>query len=157
MNRLTKDEEASRAYPRIYRSVRSAKVMFNGLGVIFTIFALRPIYDFFFVTNRRIAAGDLLGFSLLAGFALRSFFFVDRRVILYEDAIEVETWFSKRKLNRTEISGYRMGRLAWQAGGGSYYIIVPLDSGKRELKLTPLFRSDKAFFAWMRTIQHLKS
>jgi hypothetical protein len=64
----------------------------------------------------------------------------NRRVILYDHAIEVETWISKRKFERTKIAGYRMGRLPKVAGGGSYYIIAPLDSRKRELKLTPLFR-----------------
>jgi len=50
-----------------------------------------------------------------------------RRVVLYQDGIEVLSWFSARKLTRSEILGRRMGKLAWQAGGGSFYIIIPKD------------------------------
>lgn len=43
-----------------------------------------------------------------------------RRVVLYEDAIEVAGWLSKRRLSREQILGRRMGRLPIQAGGGSF-------------------------------------
>ena len=49
----------------------------------------------------------------------------NRRVTLYDDAIEMSGWFSRRRLERKDILGYRTGRLAWQAGGSSSYVIVP--------------------------------
>ena len=77
---------------------------------------------------------------------------VERRVILYEDAIEVAGVFSSRKLSRNEIRGRRMGKLPKNVGSASYYIIVPADGSKTELKLPPFLHVDKCFFTWMNAI-----
>jgi hypothetical protein len=86
------------------------------------------------------------------------FFFrrTHRQVILYEDGIEVSAWFSVRELKRSEILGRRMGKLAWQAGGGSFYIMVPTDKAARELRLPSFLHMDKDFFSWMEGIPSIK-
>ena len=72
-----------------------------------------------------------------------------RRVILYEDAIEVSGWFSARKLKRSEILGCRMGGTGPRNVHGSFYIIVPTDKDARELRLPRFLHVDKDFFSWM--------
>lgn len=75
--------------------------------------------------------------------------FTNRRVTLYDDAIEMTGRFSRRRLERKDILGYRMGRLARQAGGSSFYVIVPSSKNLGELALPPFLRADKAFFTWI--------
>jgi hypothetical protein len=93
-------------------------------------------------------------FALL--YALFFFRRTHRQVILYEDGIEVSAWFSVRELKRSEILGRRMGKLAWQAGGGSFYIMVPTDKAARELRLPSFLHMDKDFFSWMEGIPSIK-
>lgn len=80
-----------------------------------------------------------------------------RRVVLYEDGIVVLGAFSTRTLKRNEILGRRMGKLAWQAGGGSFYIIVPADRDAKELRLPPFLALDKYFFSWMKGMPMIES
>jgi hypothetical protein len=72
-----------------------------------------------------------------------------RRVVLYEDSIEVSGWFSARKLKRTEILGRRLGGTDPRNIHGSFYIIVPTDKDARELRLPRFLHVDKDFFSWM--------
>lgn len=94
-----------------------------------------------------LAAGFVAGVLTVAMWNLNH-----RRVLLYEDSIAVRSWLSCRRLNQTEILGRRMGKLPWQAGGGSFYIIVPLDSSRRELRLPPFLHLDQDFLGWIRKI-----
>jgi hypothetical protein len=49
-----------------------------------------------------------------------------------------------------------MGRLPKRAGGGSYYILVPLAREAREMKLPPVLSVDKHFFSWKKTIPMIR-
>jgi hypothetical protein len=69
-----------------------------------------------------------------------------RRVVLYEDGIEVLGWFSARKLKHNEILGRRMGGMNPRNVYGSFYIIVPKDKTARELRLPRSLDVDKDFF-----------
>jgi hypothetical protein len=96
---------------------------------------------------------NIVAIDALAGvYALWCWTWSNRRVVLYEDAIAVFGWASMRKLALPEIRGRRMGKLPGQAGGGSYYIIVPLDQNARDLGLPPFLHVDEFFFSWMKTI-----
>lgn len=94
-----------------------------------------------------------LGEIPIAALSIWYWFSAHRRVVLYENAIEVIGWLSSRKLRREEILGRRMGRPSVRV---SYYVIVPLDKSQRELKLPPWLNMDKFFFSWMRTIPQIK-
>lgn len=65
-------------------------------------------------------------------------------------------WFSTRKLTRGVILGSRMGKLPKRAGNLLPDIIVPVEAGKRELKLPPLLHVDKDFYAWIKTIPEIR-
>jgi hypothetical protein len=96
-----------------------------------------------------------MGFFALL-YALFFFRRTHRRVVLYEDSIEVSAWFSSRKLRRNEILGRRMGGLDPQNAYGSFYIIVPMDKAARELRLPCFLHVDKDFFSWMKEIPNIK-
>jgi hypothetical protein len=77
-----------------------------------------------------------------------------RRVILYEDGIEVSGWFSARKLKRSEILGRRMSPPSpW----GSNYIIIPTDTAARVLRLPLHLHVDADFFSWMKNIPVIRN
>jgi hypothetical protein len=71
-----------------------------------------------------------------------------RRVVLYEDSIEVIGWFSSRKLRRSEILGRRMGGTQ-SVYGPPHYVVVPADKTVRVLSLPPSLEMDKDFRSWM--------
>jgi hypothetical protein len=97
-----------------------------------------------------------IGFlALLCGLLLsRS---AHRRVILYEDGIEVSGWFSARQLKLSEILGRRIGGLDPRNVHGSFFIIVPTDEAARELRLPRFLHVDKDFFSWMERIPSVKN
>jgi hypothetical protein len=68
----------------------------------------------------------------------------------------VAGWFSSRKLTRGAILGSRMGKLPKRASNLLPYIIVPVEAGKRELKLPPLLHVDKDFYGWIKTIPEIR-
>jgi hypothetical protein len=96
-----------------------------------------------------------MGFFALL-YALLFFRRTHRRVILYEDGIEVSAWFSARRLRRSEILGCRMGGLDPRNAYGSFYIIVPMDKAARELRLPLYLHVDEDFFSWMKEIPSIK-
>jgi len=142
------------SYPRTYKMERANRRFVHGFGIFFVTFLLAatPLHLLGFMKHplhpSQLALMDILVVAFVICGSLR----VERRVVLYEDGIEVAGWISSRKLSRAEIRGRRMGKLAWQAGGGSYYIIVPLSEQERELKLPFFLHVDKYFRAWMREI-----
>jgi len=67
------------------------------------------------------------------------------RVILYSNGIEVVGWFSRRKLMRDEIRGYRIGRMRGRTGYIPYFILVPLDQNLEDLALPEWLHFQKLF------------
>jgi hypothetical protein len=116
----------------------------------FAIFPSRLVFCDDDIARRRFMRHPLRLKTMLwmdfsaARFALLISSRANRKVILYQDAIEVCGWFSTRKLRRDEILGRRMGPISAQ-GGGSYYIIVPADESAGELGLPPHMTVDKVF------------
>jgi hypothetical protein len=94
------------------------------------------------LTDLLVILGISIVFSVLGMGASR------RRVVLYEDAIEVTGWFSTRKMKRTEILG-RRGR---STPYGYRYTIVPTDANARPLFLPGNLDLDKYFSLWMKGI-----
>ena len=72
---------------------------------------------------------------VLLAFGFCSIAITSERVIVYSNAIEVVGWFSRRKLMREEIRGYRIGRLRGRTGMVPYFILVPLDQNVEDLAL----------------------
>lgn len=154
MNRKSVDE----VYPRVYRVNLVARRVLIGLGIMLvSLGIITTVLHITGVMGAPLATGDVLADILFALFAFWISSSVSRRVILCENSLEVAGWFARRKLMREEIRGYRMGRIAWQAGGSSYYIIVPNDTAKKELKLPAFLDYDKPFHAWMEGIALLKA
>jgi hypothetical protein len=109
------------------------------------------------LVNKALTPFALFAMGILATlYALLFSRSAHRRVILYEDGIDVSAWFSVRELKRSEILGRRMGKLAWQAGGSSFYIMVPTDKAARELRLPSFLHMDKDFFSWMEGISSIR-
>jgi hypothetical protein len=153
-----KADSFAQGYPRQYRVDASARRGLIGIGIVVaSFFVMMSALHIAGVMKKPLAAGDVVADVVSAVWAFWISAAASRRVILNENSIEVIGWFTRRKLMREQIRGYRMGRLAWQAGGGSYYIVVPIDEHTRELKLPPFLHCDKPFYAWMRTIPHIKT
>ena len=106
--------------------------------------------------NNSVTLPDLLGGGLLVGLlAFLGISRTHRRVVLYQDGIEVLGWFSARTLKRNEILGRRMG-YPGPRFGPAFYIIVPVDRGARVLALPSALRVDKDFRRWMSEIPRIE-
>jgi hypothetical protein len=100
---------------------------------------------------------DPMGFIFFdAGFAGLAWFIwqrAGRRVIIDEDSIQVTGWLASRTLRRDEILGRHMRRgyrLTY------FYVIVPRDRERGELKLPPYLKIDAHFHDWMRSIPKIR-
>ena len=144
-------------YPRTYTVNLRARRAIDAISVgLITVFAALTIFGSVRPNARRVAApSGLLAIGGIGVVALGASWRAHQRVTLYEDGIEVQSWFSVRQLKRSQILGSRMGKLAWQAGGSSYYIIVPSDTSTRELQLPAFLHVDNEFFSWMAAIPRL--
>ena len=147
------DERMTGSFPRTYRTDASTRRTVNGLAIFLAVFGVSiTAFDL-------LREGPHLGlfalpvlFTLIAlGMAFR----INQTVVLSDDAVAIHTWFSRRSLVRGAIKGYRTDRLPWQAGGGSYYVIVAADSKARDLKLPAFLHRDQAFLAWIQTLTQL--
>jgi hypothetical protein len=113
---------AATDYPREYRMVPQARWVTTGVGLIMVLLGVvRIALDTAHMGIRGVPVGDFVAEACFAAFTVWMGFFVSRRVILLGDGVEVVSWFSRRRLMRKELRGYRMGRVSSQAGGGSYY------------------------------------
>jgi len=142
-------------YPRVYsidaRTQRALDAVATApLGLVIGI----SILDVAGLVYKALAPSALAAMGFFAGIcALMGYQHTHRRVILYEDGIEVSGWFSSRKLKRSEILGYRhKGLSARQARGGNFYILVPADKSARVLRLPSFLHTDKDFLSWMEGI-----
>ena len=148
------ENQLQQSFPRTYKMEKANRRFVQGLGISLVMFflAVTPLHLLGFMKHPLRPLDLALMDILVLIFAIWGSLRVERRVILHENYIEVAGWISSSKLGREEIRSRRMGRLAWQAGGGSYYIIVPSDKQKRELKLPFFLHVDKHFRDWMKAI-----
>jgi hypothetical protein len=156
---LQEKQELLNKYPRTYSIGDATRRAFDAIGLAPLAFVTAlSVLDVAGLVNNTVTPFRLLELgicaTLYACLVSRS---ARRRVILYEGGIAVSGLFSTRELKRSEILGRRMGRLAWQAGGGSFYIIVPADSATKELRLPAFLHMDKDFFSWMGRIPKIKN
>lgn len=142
-------------FPRVYstdaRTRRANEAI--GLAPLAIIIAV-GLLDAAGLVNKAITPLALLAMAVLAALcALLVSRWTRRRVILYEDGIELSGVFSTRKLNRSEILGRLMGGTdPRNAHGGAHYVIVPMDKAERVLRLPPSLKMDEDFQAWMESI-----
>jgi hypothetical protein len=150
----TEEKQIQKDCPRTYQMDKSTRRFVHWFGIFLVVFfvGMTPLHLFGVMKNPMSPLTLALTDVFVIVGATWAFLRANRRVILYDDAIEVAGPFLTRKLSRSEILGRRMGKLAWQAGGGSYYIIVPVDGSKKELKLPPFLNVDEFFFTWMKAI-----
>ena len=120
-------------YPHMYRTVRAIRQFIHGLGIFLVALFLgvTPLHLLGLMKHSLHPLQLALIDIQIVVFVIWASTRVERRVVLHEDGIEVAYWISSRKLAREKIRGRRMGKLSWRAGGGSYYIIVPLDMRTR--------------------------
>lgn len=138
-------------YPKIYRADRTIKLVFGVASILFLAIAIKAAFALFSPQRHPNIGGGLFGFCALVCMVLFFVYLVSIKVTLFEDAIEKKTCFTRRRLGREEILGWR----------GEYhrayiYIIVPRDLRAGDMRLSAIFRWDKAFFDWKRSIPHLK-
>lgn len=151
---LRNNDSVQSNLPRTYQIDLGTRRFFCGQGLaIFLLFlVLTPLHVFGYFRHS-MSPLNIIAIDALAGvYALWCWAWSTRRVILYEDAIALVGWLSTRKLVRQEIRGRRTGTLPIQAGGGSYYVIVPSDHNDRDLALPPFLNADEFFFSWMKSI-----
>jgi hypothetical protein len=159
MTNIERNEHSDSRFPRTYRIDKSARRFFQGFAIFLVVlFSTTSVLHLMGAFARPLSHRDLAWMDLLVVlFAIWLSWWANQRVTLWENAIELAGWFSKRKLRRDEIRGIRMGRTPVMSGGTSFYVIVPADPGKRELKLPPFLRADESFYSWMKAIPHIKS
>lgn len=144
---------AEQGFPRIYRVGGRGRV--NGflvvLAALFLFFTVPELArsGFHGSSHRDLIVADL-AVGLLVTWLGSSY---NKRVILYQDAIEVAGWFYSRKLNFAEILGRQTSGSSLRAGYA--YIFVPSDKSKRKLVLPPFLRTDQAFRDWVRAIPRI--
>jgi hypothetical protein len=155
--KIEKDERSPGEFPLTYQMDASTRRVLNGLAISIPVLLLIISgFNLAGVFQRRTAPIDLAwmnGLFLVLWIWVGAF--TNRRVTLYDDGIEMTGWFSRRRLERKDILGYRMRRLAWQAGGSSFYVIVPSSKNLGELALPPFLHPDKAFFAWIKDLRKI--
>lgn len=153
MNNAPLDQESSPVYPREYRVDRTMKFAMNSIAAFLLALSLRPLIGALMIRNGASVPGELLGFALGAGLALWFFYLTSQRLILYDDAIAVEKWFSRRMLKRKEILGYRVESARRY---GSCYVIVPRRDHASRIKITKMFKFDEPLYAWIKSLERLR-
>jgi len=147
----TDDEQVQGTYPRVYKVDKATRRFFYGFAIFLVVFLGLTLLNLLGVMKKPAPLlGSALGDAAVAVIAVISVVSVERRVVLHEDAIEVAGVFSSRRLSRSEIRGRRVGKVPKL--GASYYILVPADGSKPELKLPPFLHIEKCFFGWMSAI-----
>ena len=161
----TEEQQGLKGYPRTYSvNARTLRAL-DAISIIpvAVLIAVGCLFLIKRVLHLPVIVGTMSPFVALVMFSLAglyALFFCNvnhRRVILYENGIAVRSWFSTRKLNRSEILGRRMKKLPWQAGGGSYYVVVPADRTSRELRLPAFLHVDEDFYSWMKAIPVIRN
>lgn len=143
-------------YPRTYPVTTSYRVYARFTALLLVSVAVIGTVGQTMGWIRRTTS--LLGFvffdSFLVLIAAKIWLSAERTVTLREDGIDLHTWRGTRSLNRSEILGRRF---VW---GGRYrsvhmYLIVPVDSRRKGIKLPPSLQIDRHFLSWMKTIPRL--
>jgi hypothetical protein len=143
-----KADSLAQGYPRQYRVDASTRRVLIGIGIVLaSFFVMMSALRIAGVMKKPLAAGDVVADVVSATWAFWISAAASRRVILNENSIEVIGWFTRRKLMREEIRGYKRVRPSRQAGGGSIYIVVPIDGHTRELKLPPFLHCNRQVLA----------
>lgn len=138
-------QEFPRAYGTDPRTRHSANVFVVAVSALFaslTVFGLLPNHPHD-VSIRGLFLSDFVVGSFLV-FIGSGF---NKTAILYEDAIEVVSWFRSRRLKFAEIRGRR----TTHKQRGYVYVLMPLD-GKRALVLPAYLHTDQVFRDWITTI-----
>jgi hypothetical protein len=142
-------------YPLVYSTDARTRRANEAIGFApFALIIAVSLLDAAGLVNKAVTPLALLTMLFLAGLcALLVSRWTRRRVILYEDGIELLGVFSNRKLKRSEILGRRMGGTdPRNAHGGAHYVIIPVDKAVRVLRLPPYLNMDEDFRAWMDSI-----
>lgn len=113
-----KDERSPGEFPLTYQMDASTRRVLNRLAISIPVLLLIISgFNLAGVFHHRAAPINLAWMnSLIVLLWIWVGSFTNRCVTLYDDAIEMTGWFSRRRLERKDILGYRVGRLAWQAG-----------------------------------------
>ena len=143
-------------YPRIYPVTTSYRVYarFTALLLV-SVAVIGTVGQTMGWIRRTISPlGFVLVDSFFAVLAADIWLSAERTVTLRDDGIDLTTWRGTRSLNRSEILGRRF---VW---GGRYrsvhmYLIVPVDSHRKGMKLPPSLKIDHHFLSWMNTIPRL--
>jgi hypothetical protein len=98
-------------FPRVYSTDARTRRANEAIGLApLPIIIAESLLDTAGLVNKAVTPLALLAMAVLSGLcALLVSRWTRRRVILYEDGIELLGVFSTRKLNRSEILGRRMG------------------------------------------------
>lgn len=144
-------------YLRTYRRNDGLRYGMVGLLVVYAAYSgviTAVLHGFGILQGRLDVRHAVLCIVILAsGFFVAAY--TSERVILYSNAIEVVGWFSRRKLMREEIRGYRIGRLRGPKLHTPYFILVPLDQNVEELALPEWLHFQRLFAEFINGIPPL--
>ena len=128
-----KHDQISGKYPREYLPDPYTRRVLIGIGITpLTLALVTSTLRYFGLMNRPAGKGDLIAIAVSGVLASWFLFMANQRVILYENAIVKVTWFSKRRLDREGILGWR-----GKSYRGYTYILVPRDNS-RNMPLSPI-------------------
>jgi hypothetical protein len=148
----TAQNDTSNRYPCTFEI--GGRRALNGIAAFFACFGVgASIVTILTHPDRRVQVSNVLTPVLVfSAIALIWAWRANQRVILHEDAIELTTWFSSRRLTKDQIAGYRVQH-PQSSKGTIRYIIVPRDPAERAMKLPHMLRYNKAFYVWMKTVR----
>jgi hypothetical protein len=145
-------------YPQTYRRGDALRYGMIGLLVVFAAYsgAITAAVHGFGILQGRFDVRHAVICVVILAFGFCAVAVTSERVILYSNGIEVVGWFSRQKLMREEIRGYRIGRIRGRAGTVPYFILVPLDQNGEELALPEWLHFQRLFMKFISDIPPLE-
>jgi hypothetical protein len=141
--------------PRSYKASWGWRAYLTAVSVGGVGFAVWGVWDFLKGpdAHKRLSALLAAFFALLiiAGIYTLLFSF-KMNVTLTYDAIELQNIVNRRRMLRSEVARWRIGRTRYM----DFLVLEPSGQGKK-LKVPMVFKSDPSFQAWLRSLPHLET
>jgi hypothetical protein len=143
-------------YPRTYRVIPVARRVMTATALALIAAGVAghvlPLYGIGHRSNDLLS--PIFSNAVLATVAVNILYKANRRVTLFQDAIEVPSWLSVRRLTHGQIRARRIQRgyrLNW------HHVLIPVDPHQHELHLPGSLATDATFTEWLRPIPRMRS
>jgi len=146
------------AYPRSYATSLGWRLFWVTLSAGCAAFGIWGIWHFTSSpdAHKPVSWFSAAFFVLIVVLAPYMVLFIFKmNVTLTRGAVEAQTLFTRQRLLRSEIAGWRTG---YTATGIliDWVIFIPLDPGTRKLSTPMFFKTDSAFDGWVRSLPKLE-